>query len=95
MGGRNRRSDARRAQTLEGLSATKIVLPQNREVRLSDLGRIEDSNSEPRSFARLDQQPVVSFAIFRAKGASDLSVGEAVEAAIGELRRDYPRSSSR
>ena len=78
------------AQTLDGLTATKIVLSANREVRLGDLGRIEDANSEPRSFARLDQQPVVSFAVFRAKGASDLSVGEAVEAAVGELRKDYP-----
>ncbi|MBY0613183.1 MAG: efflux RND transporter permease subunit [Beijerinckiaceae bacterium] len=78
------------ASTIDSLSDTKIVLPGNREVRLKALGRVEDGNSEPRSFGRLDAQPVVSFSVFRAKGASELTVGQTVEKAIGELRAEYP-----
>ena len=81
------------APSIEALSRTKLILPGNREVRLGDLGRVEDGSSEPRSFGRLDGEQVVSFAIFRAKGASDLTVGETVHKAVDELRADYPQVS--
>ncbi len=78
------------ARSVASLGETRIVLPGGREVRLKELGRVEDANSEPRSFGRLDGQPVVTFAIFRAKGASDLSVGIAVAQAIKELQEARP-----
>ncbi len=78
------------AKRVEDLANSKIIIPGGREVRLSDLGRIIDDASEPRSFARLDAQPVVSFAVFRSKGASELSVGEAVAKRIAELQATRP-----
>jgi hydrophobic/amphiphilic exporter-1 (mainly G- bacteria), HAE1 family len=78
------------AKDVERLGDTKIVIPGGREVRLRDLGRVIDDATEPRSFARLDGQPVVSFAVFRSKGASELSVGEAVEKRIAELQKARP-----
>ncbi len=67
------------AKTVAELAETKIAIPGGRYVRLSDLGRVLDDAEEARSFARLDGKPVVSFSVFRSKGASELSVAEAVE----------------
>ncbi len=78
------------ARTVAELAETKITLSGGREVRLKELGRVEDSNSEPRSFGRLDKSPVVSFAVFRSKGSSELSVKEVVAARIAALNKRYP-----
>ena len=78
------------ARRVEALGDTKIVIPGGRDVRLKDLGRIVDSNSEPRSFARLNGEPVVTFAIFRVKGASDLAVAIAADKKLKELQEAYP-----
>ncbi len=79
------------ARTLESLGATRLVLPGGREVRLSDVARVEDSYEEPRDFARMNgETPVVSFAVFRAKGASDVSVADAVAERLQALQRAHP-----
>ena len=81
------------ARTLPQLAATRIVLPGGREVRLSDLGTVADGYEEPRSFARLDgTTPVVSFAIYRAKGASDVTVADRVSARLATLARAHPEA---
>jgi HAE1 family hydrophobic/amphiphilic exporter-1 len=79
------------ARTVEDLAQTKIVLSGGRSVRLSELGTVIDSYEEQKTFARLDgETPVVAFAIFRAKGASDTDVSEVVEGAIAELEAAHP-----
>jgi len=78
------------ARQVEDLANTQIVLPGGRQVRLSDLGRVIDDASEQRSFARLNSEPVVSFAVFRSKGASELSVSDVVIAKLDELQKRNP-----
>jgi hydrophobe/amphiphile efflux-1 (HAE1) family protein len=78
------------ARKVEDLADTKIVLAGGREMRLSDLGRVIDDASEQRSFARLDGNPVVTFAVFRSKGESELSVAEVVTKKLAELEQQYP-----
>ena len=79
------------ARTLEQLAATRIVLPGGREARLSDVARIEDGFEEPRNFARMDgATPVVSFSIYRAKGASDVTVAKTVQERLAALANQYP-----
>jgi hydrophobe/amphiphile efflux-1 (HAE1) family protein len=79
------------ARTVEDLARAKIALPGGREVRLDELGTVTDSWSEPRSFARLDgEMPVVALSIFRAKGASELDVKNAVERKIAQLGEARP-----
>lgn len=78
------------AQTLEDLASTSITLPGNRNVRLDELATVTDTAAEPRTFARFNGQPVVAFAITRATGASDATVGQAVAARIDELRQAHP-----
>jgi len=67
-----------------GLSQTQIAIPGGRTVRLSDLGRIYDGNSEMRTAAFLGGKPVVSFNLKRARGASEVTV---YDAAWEELRK--------
>ena len=78
------------AATVERLSGTTIALPSGRHVRLSDLGNVVDTYEELRSFVRLDGKPVVTFAVFRAKGASEVSVAETVNTVLDGLRKDNP-----
>ncbi len=79
------------ARTIADLAQTKIVLSGDRSVRLSELGSVTDGYEEPKTFARLDgETPVVSFAVFRAKGASDADVAEVVKGAIAELETAHP-----
>ncbi|MFL6796670.1 MAG: efflux RND transporter permease subunit [Xanthobacteraceae bacterium] len=78
------------AKTLADLSATRIALPTGGEVRLDDLGLVADSVAEPRTFARFDGTPVVGFSIVRAKGASDVTVADAVAARVQAIKAANP-----
>ncbi|MBC8129831.1 MAG: efflux RND transporter permease subunit [Rhizobiaceae bacterium] len=78
------------AASVSDLAATKIYLPGGRQVRLSELGEVVDAWEEPRSFARLDGEPVVAFSIYRAKGASDATVADLADEKIAELSVKYP-----
>ncbi|MCU0907791.1 MAG: efflux RND transporter permease subunit [Rhodobacteraceae bacterium] len=78
------------AQGAEQLASTTIALPSGRFVRLSDLGRVEDTYQELRSFSRFNGEPVVTFAVFRAKGASEVSVAEVVNAQLDTVRTQNP-----
>ncbi|MBO0661459.1 efflux RND transporter permease subunit [Jiella sp. MQZ9-1] len=78
------------ADTVSGLADTRIPLPGGREAKLSDLGDVVDSWEEPRSFARLDGQPVVAFSVLRSKGASDTTVADVVAKRVAELGKDHP-----
>jgi len=77
-------------QSVADLAKTMIALPGGRAVRLDALGTVSDSVEEPRTYAELDGEPVVAFAISRSKGASDVSVAEAVAEKIEELERAHP-----
>lgn len=83
------------APGVAALGASRIVLPGGRELRLSDLGRVVDSYEEPRRFARVDGQvPVVAFAVFRAKGASDVEVAGRVRQRLDALALAHPEVST-
>ncbi len=76
--------------TVEQLANTTIALPSGQYVRLSQLGDVIDTYEEPRSFTRTDGDPTVSLAVFRAKGASDVSATEVTEKALDEVRAAHP-----
>jgi hydrophobe/amphiphile efflux-1 (HAE1) family protein len=78
------------AVTVERLAATNITLPGGRKVRLDELGKVEDSYQEPKTFARFNGQEVVGFNISRGKGASDVVVAELVDAKIAQFMSRYP-----
>ena len=78
------------AATAESLAKTTIALPSGRFVRLGDLGEIVDSYQELRSFSRMNGEQVVTFAVFRAKGASEVSVAETVNSVLDGIRTQNP-----
>ncbi len=78
------------AKTVENLANTTIALPSGRHVRLSELGQVNDTYEELRSFSRLNDEQVVTFAVFRAKGASEVSVAEVVNEQLDNLRNENP-----
>lgn len=77
-------------QTVAELADTVIALPGGRKVRLDQLGTVTDEVEEPRTFAKLDGEGIVAFAISRAKGESDTAVAAAVAERIDEIRKTYP-----
>ena len=78
------------ASTVASLAATTIALPSGRHVVLSDLGNVVDTYEELRSFSRLNGDQVVSFSVYRSKGASEVSVAETVSTALDEIRAVNP-----
>ncbi len=77
------------ALTVDRLASTPITLPGGRKVRLDELGKVLDTHEEPTFFARLNGEEVVGFNISRSKGASDVTVGQRVDAKVAELLKRY------
>lgn len=78
------------ATSVEELSRLSIPISGSRWVQLSDVATIEDTSSEPRNFARLDGEPVVSFSVSRSKGASDTVVADRVAGRLAEIQARTP-----
>jgi len=78
------------AATADQLANTTIALPSGRFVKLGDLGEVIDTYEELRSFSRYNGEQVVTFAVFRAKGASEVSVAEVVTEQLDLLRAAHP-----
>jgi multidrug efflux pump subunit AcrB len=72
------------------LAALEVTLGDGRRLRLDDVATITDTVAEPRTAARMDGWPVVSFTVLRARGAGELDVADATRAAIASLQRDHP-----
>ncbi|WP_435257014.1 efflux RND transporter permease subunit [Thioclava sp. FR2] len=76
--------------TVEQLSAMSIALPSGTKVRLTDLGTVIDTYEEPRSFSTVEGEQLVVFSVYRAKGASEVSVAETTTAALDQVRAANP-----
>ncbi len=72
------------------LANTTIALSNGRFVKLSELGTINDTYQEPKSFSRFNGNPAVTFAVFRSKGASEVSVAETVAESLDQVREGHP-----
>ncbi|HKQ90460.1 MAG TPA: efflux RND transporter permease subunit [Blastocatellia bacterium] len=59
-------------------------------IKVSDLGRVEDTYKEPRSFARLDGKPAVTMQIRRQAGTNTVKVVDAVRDKLEKLRPTVP-----
>ncbi|AXV16015.1 ABC transporter permease [Neorhizobium sp. SOG26] len=78
------------ARSVPQLANTTMTLPNGQFVKLSELGAITDTYEEPKSFSRFNGSPSVTFAVFRAKGASEVSVSETVAESLDEVRKAHP-----
>ncbi len=80
------------ALTVPQLAKTDIVLPSGKRARLDTLGKVEDSTSEIRQIALLNNQPVVAFSVVRSTGSNLVDVEKGVDAKIKELAENLPGS---
>jgi multidrug efflux pump subunit AcrB len=78
------------ARDVAQLANTTIALTNGRFVKLSDLGVIKDTYEEPKSFSRFNDTPVVTFGVFRAKGASEVTVAKTVSDTLDKVRAENP-----
>lgn len=78
------------ARNVDTLANTTIALSNGRFVKLADLGTIKDTYEEQKSFSRFNGEPVVTFAVFRSKGASEVSVAETVSTILDQVRAENP-----
>ena len=67
-----------------------IRLSRGGSVRLDALARIVDGTATPRTFARMNDAPMVGFGVLRAKGASDVTVARAVEKFVQKIAAANP-----
>ena len=78
------------AREVRDLAALPIALPGGRKVRLDELGTVVDSAAEPRTFARLFDEPIVAFGVTRAKGASDVTVDQLIAQRLDKIHAAHP-----
>ncbi len=76
------------AASASELAMTQISLPGGRTARLSDIAQVVDGSSEQRSISKLGGRQILSFGVFRAKGASDVTTYEETEKVLREIEKD-------
>ncbi len=72
------------------LSQTQISLGGGRSIKLADVAQVTDGFSEQRSMAFSGGKQVVTFAMSRAKGASDVTVFDDAMVKIAEIEKENP-----
>jgi len=77
-------------QSAQELAQLTLALPDGRHIRLDQVADVSDTTAERRALALLNGKPVVGFEVARSKGASEVEVGAAVQAALKELREQHP-----
>ena len=77
-------------KSAEELGQLEMALSDGRRIRLNQVATVSDTVAEQRSAALLDGKPVVGFEVSRSRGESEVTVGEAVQAALLELKMQYP-----
>ncbi len=77
-------------KTAEELASLELALNNGQHIRLDEVATVKDTVAEPRALALLNGVPVVGFEVTRSKGASEVEVGAAVQAALKELKQQHP-----
>jgi multidrug efflux pump subunit AcrB len=77
-------------QSAAELGRLELALSDGRRIRLDQVATVSDTSAEPRSAALLDGKPVVGFEVARSRGESEVTVGNAVQAALVELKAQHP-----
>jgi multidrug efflux pump subunit AcrB len=78
------------AKTAEVLGDTQVILSGGKSVRLREIADVHDGVAEVRSIARLNGRAATTFGVFRAKGASDVTVSKAVKTEVDKILSENP-----
>jgi HAE1 family hydrophobic/amphiphilic exporter-1 len=78
------------AETADELAQMRLPLSGGRTVLLADVATVRIGAGELSSIARFNNQPVVGFSVYRAKGSSEVQTQKLVDAALASLGRAHP-----
>jgi len=76
------------AKTAEALGDTQVIVPGGKSVRLREIADVHDGVAEVRTIARLNGRSATTFGVFKAKGASDVTVARAVKTELDKIRAE-------
>jgi multidrug efflux pump subunit AcrB len=79
------------ANDAQALGETQISVRGGRRIRLSDVAEVKDLYAEQRSFSKMDGRQVVSIAIEKAKGSSDVAVYDEAVRLLDQIAADNPK----
>jgi HAE1 family hydrophobic/amphiphilic exporter-1 len=72
------------------LRAVELPLKEGNSVKLSEIATIIDGGAEARTLTHLDGKPAVSFAVFRSKGSSEVTVAKKVAEKLEIISKNNP-----
>jgi multidrug efflux pump subunit AcrB len=72
------------------LGEVRLTMPDGRVARLSDIADVRDGVEEIRSLSRLNGRPGTTFAVFKAKGASDVTTLRRVQQELAKITQEAP-----
>ncbi len=72
------------------LGELRLTMPDGRVAKLSEIANVRDGAEEVRSISRLNGRPATTFAVFKAKGVSDIDTLRRVEAELAKIGREAP-----
>ena len=78
------------AKDAYALSQTDISLGGGRTIKLTDIAKVSDAFAEVTTAGKINGKPVVTFAMSRARGESDVSVYDGAMKQIEQLKKDRP-----
>ncbi len=79
------------ASSAYALGQTEISAGPGRRIKLADIATVTDSYAEQRSLAKMNGRQVVSFSISKAKGSSDVTIGDNAEEVLRKLETSNPK----
>jgi hydrophobe/amphiphile efflux-1 (HAE1) family protein len=78
------------AKSAGALGDTQVILPGGKSVRLREIADVRDGIEEVRTIARLNGRAATTFGVFKAKGASEVTVSKAVQAELDKIVKENP-----
>jgi hydrophobe/amphiphile efflux-1 (HAE1) family protein len=72
------------------LANLRLRLPNGSTVRLGDIAHVYDGTEAIRSVSRLNGRPATTFAVYKAKGASDVDTLHRVEGELAKISAESP-----
>lgn len=73
------------------LGETQISLSGGRRIRLADIAEVKDLYAEQRSFSKMNGRQVVSVALEKSKGSSDVTVYDEAVKVMAEIAAENPK----
>ena len=76
------------AHSADQLGDTRLTMLDGRVARLRDIAEVRDGIAEVRTISRLNGRPSTTFAVFKAKGSSDVTTLRAVEDELAKVSKE-------